>query len=237
MKCPGAEPVRAPGKGTSNPRANSVTAEIKHPPASRQSSRGEEARPSESLLIGHIQAHIRKGDQAKERATQNIKKSNDHYIAAGRYLAILKANHAPTWEAWETLLKTKVRLSTGRASELMQLADGRKDLQQIREGKAESVRAHRSSLQAQCSEEGPEEEDEPEAISPDELSRLVQLLPQEYIPDEILHSARQLITHLINPDIREVALKLVLVGDRQSQFQSLTEAVADLYQRLAGAGR
>src|SRR5262245_10073055 len=93
----------------------------------------------ESLLIGHIQAHIRQGDKAKERADQNRKKSDDHYAAAGRYLGMLKATYAPTWQQWEAILKIKVKLSTGRASELMQLADGRKDIQQIRDGKAQSV--------------------------------------------------------------------------------------------------
>ena len=85
-----------------------------------------------SLLIGHIQAHIKQGDAAKERATKNIKKSQDHYIAAGQYLKMLKVSYAPTWQQWETVLKVKVKLSTGRASELMQLADGRKNLQEIR---------------------------------------------------------------------------------------------------------
>jgi hypothetical protein len=107
-----------------------------------------------AVVIAH---HIRQGEQAKERADKNHKKSKDHFIASGRYLAMPKTGYAPTWQHWELLLKTKVNLSTGRASELMQLADGRKDLQQIRDGKAQSVaqlRAERSSsLQDECSEE------------------------------------------------------------------------------------
>src|SRR5262249_1951679 len=85
------------------------------------------AAPPEYLLVRHIRAHIDKGDKAK-------KKAEDHYIAAGQYLATLKAAYAPTWAAWEDLLKTKVKLSTGRASELMQLAGGRKTVAQIRAG-------------------------------------------------------------------------------------------------------
>src|SRR5262245_14947474 len=79
----------------------------------------------EALLIRYIKAHVRKGDQAKD-------KSEQHYISAGRYLITLKVNYAPSWEAWENLLKTKVGLSTGRASELMQVADGRKTVEQVR---------------------------------------------------------------------------------------------------------
>src|SRR5262249_20403774 len=76
-------------------------------------------------LISTIRAHIAKGDKVAEKAEQ-------HYIAAGQHLATLKASHAGTWEEWETLLKTEVGTSTGRASELMQIADGRKTLEQVR---------------------------------------------------------------------------------------------------------
>src|SRR5262249_8577886 len=75
------------------------------------------AAPPEYLLVRHIRAHIDKGDKAK-------KKAEDHYIAAGQYLATLKAAYAPTWAAWEDLLKTKVKLSTGRPTELIQLPPG-----------------------------------------------------------------------------------------------------------------
>ena len=63
-----------------------------------------------------IKAHIAKGDKAVEKA-------DEHYKAAGIYLKELKAEHADTWAKWETLLKTKIGISTGRASELMQVAD------------------------------------------------------------------------------------------------------------------
>src|SRR5262245_40529424 len=65
------------------------------------------------------------------------------FIAAGQYLTMLKVTYAPTWQHWEALLKIKVKISTGRASELMQLASGKKDLQQIRDGKAQSMAAWR----------------------------------------------------------------------------------------------
>ena len=76
-------------------------------------------------LINTIRAHIAKGDHASKKAEQ-------HYIAAGQHLATLKASHAGTWKEWETLLKAKLDISTGRASELMQIADGRKTVEQVR---------------------------------------------------------------------------------------------------------
>src|SRR5262249_2217669 len=77
-------------------------------------------------LISTIRAHIAKGDHASKKAEQ-------HYIAAGQHLATLKASHAGTWKERETLLRAKLNISTGRASELMQIADGRKTLDQVRD--------------------------------------------------------------------------------------------------------
>jgi hypothetical protein len=75
------------------------------------------ALPPESLLVGHIRAHIKQGEKAKERADQARGKAEQHFIAAGRHLMTLKAHYAADWAAWELLLKTKVDISTGRASE------------------------------------------------------------------------------------------------------------------------
>jgi hypothetical protein len=94
-------------------------------------------------LISRIKAHIAAGDKATQKA-------NDHYISAGQHLATLKREHAGSWAEWEALLKSKVGVSTGRASELMQIADGRKTLAELRADKNETSKiAHakeRSSL-------------------------------------------------------------------------------------------
>jgi hypothetical protein len=93
-----------------------------------------------------IKAHIAKGDKAVEKA-------DEHYKAAGIYLKELKAEHGGTWAKWERLLKSKVGISTGRASELMQVADGRKTVEKLRADKAESVRqvrARASSLRSEA---------------------------------------------------------------------------------------
>ena len=93
-----------------------------------------------------IKAHIAKGDKAVEKA-------DEHYKAAGIYLKELKAEHGGTWAKWETLLKSKVGISTGRASELMQVADGRKTVEKLRADKAESVRQVRARASSLRSEE------------------------------------------------------------------------------------
>jgi hypothetical protein len=79
---------------------------------------------SQDLLIGTIKAHIAAGDKAKGKAEQ-------HFLAAGLHLTTLKTEHGGTWAAWVELL-TKVGISTGRASELMQLVDGRKTVEGLR---------------------------------------------------------------------------------------------------------
>ena len=67
--------------------------------------------PAESLLVRFVRAHVRQGDKARERADQGRDKAEQHFIAAGQYLAVLKANYTSNWSEWETLLKTKVGLS------------------------------------------------------------------------------------------------------------------------------
>src|SRR5262245_41922159 len=89
---------------------------------------------SDTAQLGStIKAHLEKAGKAERKA-------QDHLIAAGKHLKTLKDSHGGTWAEWEALLKEKIEISTGRASELMQIADGRKTVDQIRDAKAESVR-------------------------------------------------------------------------------------------------
>jgi hypothetical protein len=108
---------------------------------------------TQAALISTIRAHVAKGDKAADKAEQ-------HYIAAGQHLRALKAAHGGTWAEWERLLKDKVGISTGRASELMQIADGRKTLAELRAEKNETSKiAHAEERSSLNSEEdaGPEE--------------------------------------------------------------------------------
>jgi hypothetical protein len=198
-------------------------------PPARNSELANISTAPESLLVQQ-RAHLRKGEQAKERAAQNQKKSEDHFIAADRHLATLKANYAPTWEDWETILKAKIGLSTGRASELMAIADGRKSPEQIRADTAQRMRQLRarqpSSSQGRCDEQG----EQPSLAPP---------YSPAAAPTAEDGPEHRLIATLVcsNPGIRRAAAQLVISGPRRGQFQAAADAVADLYQALARAGR
>jgi hypothetical protein len=96
-----------------------------------------------------VKAHIAKGDKARDKAEQ-------HYIAAGQHLSSLKAEHTGTWAEWEALVKERAGIGKSRASELMQIADGRKTVESVRAEKAESVRQlrKRESSPLRSGEEG-----------------------------------------------------------------------------------
>jgi hypothetical protein len=179
----------------------------------------------ESLLVRYVKAHIRKGEQAKDKAEQ-------HFIAAGRYLVTLKANYAPSWQHWEDLLRIKVGLSAGRASELMQLADGRKTVEQIRSEKAQSMRKLRASSSPR-GEEGEDAEGPASVATAPLTARSALGPPPSRVDTDRLIDALACST----PAVRTGAVSLLDGGDRQTQFQSVRDAVADLYQQLSRAGR
>jgi hypothetical protein len=97
---------------------------VAHPSTTISPSSAAGATAPESLLARYISTHVRKGEQAEERANQAREKAEQHFIAAGTYLATLKAHYCPTWEQWEATLKIRVKLSVSRASELMAIASG-----------------------------------------------------------------------------------------------------------------
>jgi hypothetical protein len=105
-------------------------------------------------LIKAIKAHIAKGDHATDKAEQ-------HYISAGQHLKTLKAEHDGSWAEWTELLRTKCDLSTGRASELMQIADGRTSQEKIRAKDKDRKKLTRSKKPSS----GHPEEDPPAPIT------------------------------------------------------------------------
>jgi hypothetical protein len=88
---------------------------------------------NESQIIAAIKAHIARGDKAADKAEQ-------HYIAAGKHLKTLKAEHTGSWSEWEALLRERVGIGKSRASELMAIADGTKILAEVRAATAERNR-------------------------------------------------------------------------------------------------
>ena len=111
-------------------------------------------------LTVKIKTHIAKGDQAAS-------KSEQHYIAAGQYLKELKADHRSDWAGWELTLKVKIGIGKSRASELMQIADGRKTLTGLRIAKAKSVRKVRENSSPLRSGENVEGDNELETAETD----------------------------------------------------------------------
>jgi hypothetical protein len=116
----------------------------------------ERRQEAQRRLVSAIKAHIEKGDRCREKADQ-------HYVSAGQHLKTLKADHAATWAEWEAVLRDRVKISTGRASELMQIADGRKTVAGLRAADAEKHKR----LRAESSSGRPEEVDAEAVDEPD----------------------------------------------------------------------
>ena len=96
--------------------------------------------PPQAALVSAIKEDLAQGEKAERKADK-------HFRSAGRRLKELKAS-ITSWAEWETLLKTKIGISTGRASELMQIGEGRKTVGELRASNAEAnkrLRDRRSS--------------------------------------------------------------------------------------------
>jgi phage N-6-adenine-methyltransferase len=89
--------------------------------------------PTATELTETIRQHIAEGDRLADRAEQ-------HYRAAGRLLITLKET-TTSWAEWEALLRDN-GIGKSRASELMQIGDGRKTLAEVRLANAERVWEH-----------------------------------------------------------------------------------------------
>jgi hypothetical protein len=104
----------------------------------------ELASSSEADLIKRIKTCIAKGDHAKEKA-------NQFYTSAGQYLNDLKKMHdgrGGKWAEWEVLVKEKCGIGKSRASELMQIADKRTTVEEVRASKNETSKiAHQKRRQ------------------------------------------------------------------------------------------
>jgi len=82
-----------------------------------------------ATLIHKIASLLRKGDQSKER-------SDAYYLEAGKNMHELKQRHdaeGGTWAQWEELVRLKFGIGRTRASELMQMATGKKTVQETRD--------------------------------------------------------------------------------------------------------
>ena len=139
----------------------------------------------------------------------------------------------------------------------MQLADGRKSLQEIRDEKAQSVARLRARNSLHYSSEEIETLDSEAASallfpSPKKVASEVSRLTDAYsmVSPDAAESFRaallttrpdrdRLIDALAASDTatRGAAIVALTTGSRQSQFEAVRSAVADLYRLLAKAGR
>src|SRR5262249_46919045 len=114
--------------------------------------------PAEEAQWKHVRAHIAKGNKATEKAEQ-------HYVAAAQYLKGLKVAHdarGGTWEQWEITVKAKAGIGAPRASEIMQLGDGRKTLTGLRLSGAQREKRRRERNRISSSRD--EEDGAPAAV-------------------------------------------------------------------------
>src|SRR5262249_12435848 len=146
----------------------SVQARSDDQPSGSISSSTPSADANQAQLISAIKAHIAKGDKLTS-------KGYDHYISAGQHLATLKKEHAGNWAEWAELLKTKVSISTGRASELMQIADGRKTVEGLAAASTERSKKHRalSSLRNEENADGRKAVEEMRADAAQRIGKLL----------------------------------------------------------------
>ena len=100
-------------------------------------------------LVKKARAHIEAGDKLTD-------KGNDHYIAAGRFLAQAKAKK-PAGIPWYTFVEDVFKISRARADALIQIGDGRTTVAQVRAGGAarkEKERAENNSRKSAVSHSG-----------------------------------------------------------------------------------
>jgi hypothetical protein len=107
---------------------------------------------NQAQLIKVIKAHLAKGDKLWGKA-------NDHYTAAGKYLADLKAQK-PKGISWENYLDDcGFEIGRRRADELILIGKGYRSVEEIRAEKAKSVANSRAALALRSAENA----DDPEA--------------------------------------------------------------------------
>jgi hypothetical protein len=138
-----------------------------------------------STLAGTIKAHIAAGDKS-------IGKAEEHYKAAGLHLMEAKDRVKRTANlTWPAFLLGECGIQARRANELIEIADGRKTLTEVREKKAKSQAATmakyrsgttgaQSSEKVQRDQSSPPDDDAPLRLpSDDEMKRIYDGAPEK----------------------------------------------------------
>jgi hypothetical protein len=105
-------------------------------------------------LTHSIRTLVAKGVKATAKAEQ-------YFIAAGQQLKTLKGMHTGSWQEWELTLKEKCGIGKSRASELMQIADGRKTVAEVASNTTQRSIKHRGKVSPL---RNGEDDDRPESL-------------------------------------------------------------------------
>jgi hypothetical protein len=93
---------------------------------------------NESQLVKTIKAHLAKAEKYQSKA-------EEHFITAGQYLMTLKGN-SPDQATFLKIVREQIGLGKSRTYELMQIADGTKTVQEMRDDGAERKARERANL-------------------------------------------------------------------------------------------
>jgi hypothetical protein len=93
---------------------------------------------NEAQLVKTIKVHLAKAEKYQSKA-------EEHFVTAGQYLMTLKGN-SPDQATFLQIVKEQIGLGKSRAYELMQIADGTKTDDQIRENANQRKIQHRETL-------------------------------------------------------------------------------------------
>jgi hypothetical protein len=98
---------------------------------------------NETQLVKTIRAHL-------ARAEKYQSKAEEHFITAGQYLMTLKGN-SPDQATFLQIVKEQIGLGKSRTYELLQIADGTKTVEEVRERSNESSgKSHAKARETSC---------------------------------------------------------------------------------------
>jgi hypothetical protein len=172
-------------------------------------------------LVDHANAHIEKGEQSTG-------KSEEHYIAAGKYIAQCKVRYKRESNlTWEEFCREHFKFTRRRAATLMGIADGRTSIWRVREDSRkrnkrfrETNRRLREREEKGTSATSPDD-DCPECATPEEAERL-----------GFLNAARISKANAYYHDLTDAVIDQEMVSAAQEAASAWTKRAAELTRRL-----
>lgn len=169
-------------------------------------------------LIDHANAHLDKGEQSSG-------KSEEHYIAAGKYIAQCKGRYKSESNlTWGEFCLEHFKFTRKRAQQLMMIGDGRTTIWRAREANNKSARRIRAENRKTRGKRvsPPDTEDEcPECATPEEAERL-----------GFLNAARISKANAYYHDLTDAVIDQEMVSAAQEAASAWTKRAAELTRRL-----